>query len=97
MNINPLYTTLAFGAGLALGAFYFGLLWLTVRKIGTAKNPAGLMLVSFVLRLGAVLAGFYFVMDGRWERLVACLIGFIIMRSLFAFRLRPGVGGQVEG
>ena len=89
MKFDPLYTTLAFSAGLGLGVFFFGLLWLTVQRIEKSRNPASLMLTSLVLRLEAVLTAFYFIMDGQWERLVACLVGFIIVRSVFVFRLRP--------
>jgi hypothetical protein len=47
--------------------------------------------MSFVLRRGVVLAAFYFVMGGSWERRVACLLGVIIMRSIFLLRLRPNI------
>ena len=33
-----------------------------------------------LLRMGIVLAGFYFVGLGDWKRLVTCLLGFIIAR-----------------
>lgn len=89
MNFEPLEMSLAFGAGLGLGVFYFGLLWLTVRRLASARRPVSLVFASFVFRMGAVLAAFYFVMGGSWERLVACLLGFIIMRSIFLFRLKP--------
>jgi hypothetical protein len=29
-----------------------------------------------------VLAGFYMIMSGRWERIVAALAGFILMREI---------------
>ncbi len=35
-----------------------------------------------LLRMSIVLAGFYFVGRGHWERLVACLLGFIIARFI---------------
>ncbi|TET33717.1 MAG: ATP synthase subunit I [Planctomycetota bacterium] len=91
MEFDPVQMSLAFGAGLGLGVFYFGLLWLTVRKIGSAARPASLIFLSFALRMGVVLTAFYFIVDGGWERLVACLLGFIIMRTLFLLRLKPNV------
>jgi F1F0 ATPase subunit 2 len=77
---NFLTLTLALVAGLLLGAIFFGGLWWTVRKGVAAKNPALWFLGSLLLRMGIVLAGFYFVGRGDWRRLVICLLGFIIAR-----------------
>lgn len=66
--------------GLGIGAVFFGGLWWTVRQGVTSKRPALLFLGSIVVRMGFALAGFYRVMDHRWERGVACLIGFIAAR-----------------
>jgi hypothetical protein len=35
-----------------------------------------------LLRMAIVLAGFYFVGRGNWQRLVVCLLGFIIARFI---------------
>jgi len=77
-------------AGSGLGAFYFTGLWWTVRKLPTAQSPALLSLGSFVVRTAVVLAGFYLVMGDHWERLVACLLGFMTARVLLVKRLKPG-------
>ena len=37
---------------------------------------------SLLMRLSVVLAGFYFVMAGRWERLACAMAGFIIAREV---------------
>jgi F1F0 ATPase subunit 2 len=37
---------------------------------------------SMLLRTGIVLAGFYFVGGGQWQRLLGCLLGFVIARFL---------------
>lgn len=79
---------LACAAGMGLGLFYFGGLWLTVRRLPDSGGPA-LVLGSFVGRTALTLLGFYFVMDGRWERMLACLAGFIIARQVLISRLRP--------
>ena len=80
---------LAWAAGIGLGLFYFGGLWLTVRQLPTCRWPAPLLLGSFVGRTAVVLVGFYFVMGGRWERMLACLVGFIMARLFLVSRLRP--------
>lgn len=79
---------LALVAGLGLGLIFFGGLWLTVRQLPTRRYSVPLFLGSFVGRTAVVLAGFYFVMDGRWERVLACLAGFIMVRQLLVSRLR---------
>lgn len=80
---------LAFAAGLGLGLFYFGGLWLTVRRLPTSRHPVPLMLVSFAARTAVAVVGFYFVMGGRWERALACLAGFLVMRFVLTVQLRP--------
>src|ERR1035438_4192463 len=77
-----LLLALALVAGLVLGAIFFGGLWWTVRKGVAAKNAALWFLGSMLLRMGIVLAGFYFVGRGDWQRLVTCLLGFIIARFI---------------
>jgi len=78
-------------AGLGLGVIFFGGLWWTVRKGVSSKHPAAWFLGSMLLRMGLVLAGFYFVGGGDWKRLIACLLGFIIARLLVTRLTRPGV------
>lgn len=76
-------------AGAGLGLLYFGGLWLTVQKLLSARHPALLAFGSFLVRTAVVMAGFYFVMDGRFDRLVACLVGFIVARQLLMRILTP--------
>lgn len=73
---------LALVAGLLLGAFFFGGLWWTVRKGVSSKRPALLFLGSMLLRTGVVIAGFYVVSGGHWQRLLACLLGLAIARFI---------------
>ena len=79
---EPLILLLAGVAGLVLGAIFFGGLWWTVRKGVSFKHSAIWFLGSLLLRMGIILAGFYVVSDGYWDRLLACLFGFIIMRFI---------------
>jgi F1F0 ATPase subunit 2 len=80
---------LAGAAGVGLGLFYFGGLWLTVRRLPDSSRPALLFVGSFAGRTALTLLGFYLVMDGRWERMLACLAGFIMIRQFLISRLRP--------
>ena len=85
---------LAGGGGVLLGAAFFGGLWWTLQRGLASSRPALWILGSLVLRTGISLAGFYFVSGGQWDRLLACLLGFIIgrfiMTRLFGPRVGPG-------
>ncbi len=81
---------LAFVAGVVLGLFYYGGLWLTIQRLPQSSRPGMLTAVSLFLRLGLVLVAFYLVMGGSWERLLACLAGFLLARVLLVRRWGPG-------
>ena len=77
-------------AGILLGIFYFGGLWLTVKNLPPSRNPYVLTLGSFFGRTVISLIGFYIVArGGHWERLLVCLAGFISMKIFLVYRLRP--------
>ena len=79
---NFIILALALVVGLVLGTIFFGGLWWTVRKGVSSKHPALWFLGSMLVRMSIVLLGFYFVGRGDWQRLVACLVGFIIARFI---------------
>lgn len=70
----------AWVAGVALGAIFFGGLWWTIQRGASSPRPATLFLTSAVLRMAIAMIGFYFVASGHWQRLLACLVGFLIAR-----------------
>jgi F1F0 ATPase subunit 2 len=82
--------------GGALGAIFFGGLWWTVRKGVSSQRPALWFLCSPPLRLSIALAGFYFVSDGHWERLLLCLFGFLLARFAAARLTRLTRGSQTR-
>ncbi len=86
----------AFVAGLALGFLFFGGLWLTVKQLATAKQPALLFVASFVLRTAAVVVGVYLIGAGQWQRIAACMAGFILMRALLTWRWGPKQAAKVQ-
>jgi F1F0 ATPase subunit 2 len=87
---------LAGGAGLLLGAAFFGGLWYTVRRGVPSKRPALWFLGSLLLRTSLVLAGFYFVAGDHWSRLLASLLGFIIARSVATRLAGPPVAPNIH-
>lgn len=93
---------LIFVAGMALGSFYFAVLWRTVRRLPEASSPARLLLTSLLIRMGIVLPAFYLLMAGRWERIAVALGGFVVMREILTHlwgKEKPGrpLKGAVHG
>lgn len=69
-------------AGLLLGTFFFGGLWITVKKTATSASPALLVFGSFIVRISIVLIGFYFIAAGNWRSMLIAFAGFIIARFI---------------
>jgi len=86
--ISVPYLLLAFFVGMGAGLFYFGGLWWTVRRLPAARQPALLTFGSFLVRTGLSLVAFYFASGGHWQRILASLLGFIIVRVLLVRRIR---------
>ena len=82
---------LAWSAGGGLGAIFFGGLWWTVRQSVSSQRPALWIFGSWWLRMGIALPGFYFVAGGHWQQLLACLLGFVMVR-LAVMRLTRSSG-----
>lgn len=83
---------LAWVAGGMLGAIFFGGLWWTVRRAVSSKRPALWFVGSLMLRMSITLAGFYLVGHNHWERLLLCLLGFIMARQVVTWITRPSQG-----
>jgi len=89
-EITTLKWVLAVVAGLLLGTMFFVGLWWTVRKAIFSQRPALWLLGSQLLRTSLTLTGFYVVSGGHWQRLLACLLGFVIARFIvIKFTGRP--------
>ena len=91
---EALLLALSLLAGLLLGATFFGGLWWTVRKGVSSEQPAFWFFGSLLLRMGVALAGFYFVSGGHLERLLLCLVGFVIARLVVTWLTRSSGDSQ---
>jgi len=85
---ETLTLVLAWVAGGALGAMFFGGLWRTVQKALSSTRPAFWFFGSLLLRMTLALAGFYFVAGGHWQRLLVCLAGFVVARLIVTRLIR---------
>lgn len=93
---ETLTLVLAWMAGAALGAIFFGGLWWTIRKGALSRRPGLWFFGSLLLRMSIALTGFYFVSDGYWRRLLACLLGFVIARLVVMWLTRPAGENQTR-
>ena len=91
LNLVP-----AWGAGVLLGAVFFGGLWWTVRKGLSSRHPALWFLGSLLLRTSITVTGFYFVASGHWERLLVCLLGFVMARHIVAWLTQSPADDQTH-
>lgn len=82
--INNIWLSLffAFIIGIITGIFYFGGLWLTVKKVTKVTKPYLLLIISFFLRLIIILLIFYFVFKQNILNILPCLIGFFLVRFI---------------
>jgi F1F0 ATPase subunit 2 len=85
-----IYILLSFAAGGLLGAFFFGGLWWTVQKISGVGSPYLVVVISFFIRAAIAMAGFYYLLMAGWQYMLAAMIGFIVARSVLAYKLKPG-------
>lgn len=86
---ETLSLVMALLAGLLLGAIFFGGLWWTIQKGLSSRRPDLWFLGSLLLRTSTAVAGFYFASGGHWERLLVCLLGFVIVRRIVMHLTRP--------
>src|ERR1035437_3787020 len=93
---ESLMLVLVCAAGGGLGAVFSGGLWWTVRKGVSSKQPALWFFASLLVRMSIALAGFYLIGRGHWERLVACLVGFILARLAVMWLTRPSGESQTR-
>lgn len=79
----------SFAVGGLLAAAYLGGLWLTVRDIQRWRHPASWLLASFFARAAVLVAVLILMLgDGHWERLLAAVAGFVVVRALVVAHAR---------
>lgn len=69
-------------AGAIIGTFYFASMRWTLDRLVRARQPMIWLLGGATVRIALAMPLFYFVMAGEWQRMLACLLGFVAVRML---------------
>lgn len=85
--MNWIFILFAIASGAIVGLFYFGGLWLTLKKIADYQLSYWLVLVSFLIRLAFVLLVFYALLIYHWAYMAIALASFLVMRQMLLVRL----------
>jgi F1F0 ATPase subunit 2 len=98
-ELTPLLLALALG--MILWTMFFAGLWWTVASGSGSRHAALWFLLSLLLRTSGAILGFYLVGRGSWEKLAACLAGFVIARLIVVrltaeAALRPQSAGRTS-
>jgi len=88
---------IAWLGGVLLGTVFFGgLLW-TVRKAMFSERAALWFIISLLLRMSVTLTGFYWLAGNDWQRLLLCLLGFLMARWMTTWLTRASSSKKVGG
>lgn len=87
-------TLLGAALGLWLDKHHPGTHAWTVRKAVSSKQPALWFFGSLLVRMSIVLTGFFLIGRGHWQRMLLCLLGFVIGRLIVTWLTRPPVENQ---
>ena len=82
--------------GMVLGFFYFGSLWLILRRISQLRHPEVWVALSLVVRLLAVLFVMYLLFADSWQQLLSTVVGMLVSRGLLVHRIKPEKTRHVE-
>ncbi len=75
--------------GLVLGVFYYGGLWLVLRRLPQLSHPAVWLTLSLLVRTLTVLFVLYLLFANDWQQLLVAVLGMIISRVLLVQRIKP--------
>jgi len=90
--MNVFDIVFSFLVGLAAGAVYFAVLWLTVRWLVHNRWAPAWLLISTAGRLLFLIAVLFWIMDNDVTKLFATLAGFLVVR--FAATRPPRSGAD---
>ncbi|MBW2707878.1 MAG: ATP synthase subunit I [Deltaproteobacteria bacterium] len=94
MTVDVTLWALAFLWGAALGLFYFGGLWLTLKTMVRERQPKRRLLISYAVRLTGALAGFWLVVRKDPVAFLFTLLAFFLIRIILTRILGRKNGGE---
>lgn len=94
MSVDVILWGLAFLWGVALGLFYFGGLWLTLKAMPRKRQPKRWLAVSYAIRLAGALAGFWLVVRKDPGAFLFTFLAFFLVRIILTRTLGHKNGGK---
>jgi F1F0 ATPase subunit 2 len=82
MTIDIFWLTLSLCAGVGAGAAFFEGLWRTISKPGAPGRRVRAFALSFAIRATFLLSVFWLVSRGNPLCLAACMLGFLVGRTV---------------
>lgn len=84
MFIYPLVT------GLGVGFFFYGGLWLILRRLQQFRHPGTWMALSLAIRTLVVVLVLYLLFGASWQQLLIAIAGMLVSRIVLVQRIKPG-------
>ena len=78
--MSELGVVIALLGGMVIGIFFFGGLWITIRRVQDNQRPGTVLFVSSFVRIAIALGSLYVLAWGQWERLLIAVVGFMLAR-----------------
>lgn len=75
--------------GIALGIFYYGGLWLILRRLPQLRHPSVWVGLSLLVRTVTVVVVLYLLFADSWQQLLIAMLGMLIARTLLVQRIKP--------
>jgi F1F0 ATPase subunit 2 len=88
MTEAPAALAFAFAAGAALAALYLGALWRSVRQLARDPRPGAALVGGGLVRVVLVAVAFALAARAGIGPLLACLVGFTVVRLAVTRRMR---------
>lgn len=87
---------ISFLIGLFLGVLYFGGLYYSTQKFNDVKSPALLMLISFILRMGILIVGLYYLAQLGYKNILVGFAAVMLVRFIIVFKVNNHPSNSVS-
>lgn len=85
----------SFFIGLFLGILYFGGLYFSTKRFNNVKNPALFMILSFILRMGILIGGLYYLSKSGYKNIIIGFIAVMLVRFVIIFNIKDNSSKSV--